>query len=103
MKIALDYDLTYTKDPEFWRAFVFLSKLSGHEVRIVTARCAEKDTLPELPCEIIYCNGVAKKFVCHHFVEWDPDIWIDDKPESILNNSPATKEILADWRSTRDH
>jgi hypothetical protein len=102
MKIALDYDRTYDKAPEFWDDFIDLATDYGHEVRIVTARNPDLDNIDDdVYVPIIYCDGVAKRFVCHHFNDWDPDIWIDDKPESVDHNSTATKEQLAEWRKNR--
>lgn len=110
MKIALDYDKTYNADKEFWDEFVGLCWQYGHEVRIVTARSPKNDRLdPErisdLP--IIYCDGIAKRFFCHWFADdgegWDPDVWIDDKPEGIDKNSSATREVLETWRKSDDY
>ncbi|MDK1386349.1 hypothetical protein QN224_13115 [Sinorhizobium sp. 8-89] len=105
MRIALDYDDTFTRDPTFWQSFVKLARDLGHEVRIVTARDRTHDNIDDRTGDIavIYCNGVAKRFFCHHFEHWDPDIWIDDKPEAVGNNSSFTKPMLAEWRETRDH
>lgn len=102
MNIALDYDLTYTKDPILWAAFVNLARVQGHDVRIVTARNPVLDKIEDVgDIEVIYCDGVAKRFVCHHFNDWDPDVWIDDRPQSVDHNSTATKEVLAEWRANR--
>lgn len=108
MKIALDYDLTYSADPAFWRSFVLRANLAGHEVRIVTARDDRYDrTAPLAEVEgflpVIYCRGIAKKWYVTHFVpDFAVDIWIDDKPESIAQNSTATPEGLAEWRANRN-
>jgi len=114
MKIALDYDKTYNVDKEFWNKFVQLCFEYGHDVRIVTARSPTDDPLsedkvPDIP--VIYCDGIAKRFFCHWFVDkksvdergWDPDVWIDDKPEGIGQNSTATKEILEEWRKSEEY
>lgn len=102
MKIALDYDLTYTLSPSFWDDFINMTVDAGHDVRVVTARNPQLDSVDEhFDIPIIYCDGVAKRFVCHHFNDWDPDIWIDDKPQSVDNNSTATKEVLEKWRAER--
>lgn len=103
MKIALDYDDTYTKNPRFWNDFIQSCHADDIDVRIVTARHYEFDTIQKPPrCPIIYCNGVAKGWWCHHYENFDPDIWIDDKPRSIIENSTATREWLAEWRVTRE-
>jgi len=107
VRIALDYDETYTLDPTFWRAFIHTSLEAGHDVRIVTARSPTHDNIDHIMIDryydipVIYCDGVAKRFVCHHFEAWDPDIWIDDKPQAVDNNSSATREWLEEWRATR--
>lgn len=106
MKIALDYDETYTKDPGFWNQFIQTAHAYDHEVRIVTARSPTADEITSITnIPIIYCDGVAKRFFCHWFADsglgWDPDVWIDDKPQSVDNNSRATREHLAEWRATR--
>ncbi len=107
MRVALDYDNTYTADPEFWNAFIARAKYNGHQVRIVTARDERFDrtaALAELEKRIpvIYCRGVAKQWYLTHFGEgFTVDVWIDDKPESILNNSEFSPDNLATWRANR--
>ena len=108
MKIALDYDNTYTLEPVFWLAFVMTAEMFGHEVRIVTIRDERYDrTEPlaqlERSLPVIYTRGVAKKWFLTHFGEgFTPDIWIDDKPETILANSEFSPEGLAQWRAERN-
>lgn len=105
MKIALDYDRTYDQDPDFWDEFLLLADEFGHDVRVVTARNAELDNIDEEVLEgtdIVYCDGVAKKWYCQHRLDlWVPDIWIDDKPEGILQNGPLTEEQISEWRKNR--
>lgn len=103
MKIALDYDDTYSKAPGLWDRFIALAEDFDHDVRIVTARHHTLDKINKrffIP--VIYCNGVAKQWWCHHYEDFDPDVWIDDKPKSITENSSASKEWLAEWRATRE-
>jgi hypothetical protein len=107
MKIALDYDQTYSADPHLWTDFINSSRRLGHDVRIVTARDDRFDrTDPLIRVEqflpVIYTRGIAKKWFLTHFGQgFVPDVWIDDKPESILANSTVTQEALADWRANR--
>lgn len=107
MKIALDYDLTYTADRVFWNAFITAARESGHDVRIVTIRDERHDrTQPLIALEqhvpVIYTRGVAKEWFCTHFGDgFLPDIWIDDRPRTILENSDATPEALVQWRAER--
>lgn len=95
MKIALDYDRTFTADPELWTPFVHHAKAKGHEVKFVTYRLEnaslytdpnwrtnkdiEFDAL-KLAIQIIYTNHKAKKD------HWDADIWIDDMPITIFED-----------------
>jgi hypothetical protein len=108
MRIALDYDQTYTADPLFWDTFIKGCSIRGHDVRIVTVRDERHDrTAPLIELErrvqIIYTRGVAKQWFCTHFTDgWIPEIWIDDSPRSILENSSASPEWLTDWRATRN-
>lgn len=109
MRIALDYDQTYTLDPTFWNAFIQMLYASrgDHEVCIVTVRDRNLDRTAELvklerKVKVIYTAGVAKRWFLSHFGEgFVPDIWIDDKPESILYNSPTTPADLVIWRTAR--
>lgn len=108
MKIALDYDGTYSADPLFWNAFIAQSINDGHEVRIVTARDERFDRTAKLVelekrIPVVYCRGVAKKWYMTHFGDgFVPDIWIDDRPQSIFTNSEFAPDNLADWRANRN-
>lgn len=107
MNIALDYDGTYSADPVLWDLFIVCAQSQEHEVRIVTARDERFDrtaALAELEKRIpvIYCRGVAKQWYLTHFGDgFVPQIWIDDKPESILANSTFAPDKLAEWRANR--
>ena len=105
MRIALDYDNTYTADPTLWRHFVYRCRERGHEVFIVTARDERFDRTPDLVdiehyFKVVWCRGVAKRWWCSHFGPGAFDVWIDDKPEAILFNSTATPDELVAWRAT---
>ena len=108
MKIALDYDHTYSSDPVLWNEFICQARYAGHDIRIVTARDDRKDrTKPlvtaEFLIQVIYTRGVAKRWYCEHLVEdFVPDVWIDDKPESIIANSTFSAEDLVVWRNRRN-
>lgn len=105
MKIALDYDKTFTLDPFFWGGVVDLADECGHEIKIVTARHPGKDNIDKKidGVPVIYCDGIAKKFFCHHVAFWDPDVWIDDKPENILQNGALSRDQLEEWRKSSEH
>lgn len=108
MQIGLDYDNTYSADPVFFDAVIALALRAGHDIRIVTARDDRFDrTAPLVALErrvpVIYTRGVAKRFYLTHIHEGDfqPAVWMDDKPEAVLANSPTTPADLAEWRRTR--
>ena len=85
LKIALDYDETYTADREFWRSFVALAKSHNHQVSFVTFRTHNiydnniDIFIDSKKCgiNIVYSSGKPKRSV------FDADIWIDDSPETI--------------------
>lgn len=109
MKIALDYDKTYTLDPVFWEEVSLLAEKYRHEIRIVTYRDPIVDNVDDKTniVDVIYTDGIAKKFYCQWFADnkkgWMPDVWIDDRPEVIMNNSTATPEILEKWRESDEY
>jgi len=107
--IALDYDHTYTADKTLWAAFLNICRLAGHKVVVVTAR---DDRFDKTPClntlsvvgSVYYTRGVAKRWWMEQFAAPEHqkiDIWIDDKPEAILQNSTMSKEALNAWRAER--
>lgn len=108
MKIALDYDGTYSADPGFWAVVIGVARHRGHDIRVVTARDDLVDrTAPLADLEalvpVIYTRGIAKRWYCTHFTpDFVPDVWIDDRPEAIIENSRSTPEALAEWRNTRN-
>lgn len=87
MKIALDYDGTYTLDQPFWRGFIENAFLRGHDVHLVTMRYPAEAVdgwlSSTLGPERVHYTGhefkqphMAKKG--HAF-----DIWIDDSPAMV--------------------
>ena len=77
MLIALDYDGTYTADPELWKAFITKARERGHEVKIATMRFPT-EPIPDIGCEVIYTSRKAK-FGC-----MPAQIWIDDMPHFLF-------------------
>lgn len=83
MKIALDYDKTFTADPELWTQFVRSAKLRGHDIAFVTFRWSGPENTDimadagKLEIPIVFC-GHKQKSHCYN-----ADIWIDDMPVLI--------------------
>lgn len=112
IKVALDYDNTYTLDPDGWRKLIRVMREFLHwDVRTVTMRSEELDPIVDKPAymdmasggiytflPIIYCDGKPKKEVCEQH-DWVPDFWIDDKPKSIDHGSDLTPDMLEAWRA----
>ena len=92
MIIALDYDETYTADPELWYWFVKRAKDRGHKVYVVTMR------FPDEVDEIKVCLGnvvdkiipTSHRFKLNYLVGLGiiVDIWIDDCPSYITGFDP---------------
>lgn len=82
MLISLDYDGTFTEDPELWSDFVMAAKNRGHDVICVTARNEANHKVTDFPGTVVYTNGAPKRSFA-----WDAghlvDVWIDDMPDLI--------------------
>lgn len=86
MRIGLDYDGTYTRDPDLWLAFVETAKQRGHEVWVVTMRT--KDEGLNIGALAHLVDGVeftARKAKNSHMTNAGRpiEIWIDDMPMFI--------------------
>lgn len=104
MIIALDYDGTYTADPELWDGFIRAARKRMHEVHIVTMRhYGETVVLGEPVNRVHYTDRKAKR----PFMEalgLQVQIWIDDRPDFIENDAaprrapgPALAWELGAW------
>lgn len=103
LKIAIDYDETYTASPELWDSFILHALELGHKPFICTYRDDRYDKDEDLlfleeVVEVVYTRGVAKKWWCEQFGPGDVSIWIDDKPERIYENSSLPTDKLVEWR-----
>lgn len=88
MTIAVDFDDTFTADPDLWWSFVELCKARGHRVVVVTYRSkngqfayeVERVIRGRLP--VVWTERRQKKAIA--LAEgYEVDIWIDDRPELI--------------------
>lgn len=101
MRIALDYDKTYTADPNAWRNIInFLIGNNRATIHIVTSR-DDRDTVEDTEwfkagnIPVVYCDYKAKRQVCEER-GIQIDIWIDDNPYFIDHSFP---EVEANkWR-----
>lgn len=89
MFIALDYDNTYTRDPEFWLDFVQKAHSCNHCVMCVTMRYPHEvlnmdKRLLELVEVIPTGRKAKKKFM--RLQGHQVDIWIDDNPDGLYED-----------------
>lgn len=86
--ISVDYDDTYTKDPEMFDAFIAVMKSRGHIPVVVTFRNKDRYPITDPPkCEVFYTDGVGKAEFMRG-IGFEVDIWIDDWPELIGKTRP---------------
>lgn len=81
MRIALDYDGTYTEDSELWDQFIKLAEARGHQVTCVTMRHLHEPVPSSMPCDVIYTSRKAKAKAV------EMDVWIDDSPHWLVMDS----------------
>ncbi|GAB3644805.1 hypothetical protein [Ramlibacter alkalitolerans] len=92
MRPALDFDGTYTEDPELWDGFIAAARSRGHEVLCVTMRHEHEGARVRSRLEgrvdaIVYTGRKAKR----PFLEGlglAIDVWVDDSPHWV--NEDAT-------------
>jgi hypothetical protein len=96
MIIGLDYDNTYTRDPEGWTACIKLMQARGHEVVLVTSRSPllseeVKKAVGDVVDGMVFAGHIWKRTAAQKN-GWDVDVWIDDLP---VNIAPQDPEIAA--------
>ena len=85
MLVAIDYDETYTKDPDCWNRVIATLQDAGHEVICVTLR----KIIPFIKGISVYStNYTAKRKYCAQ-QNIPVDIWIDDSPYFIDHDYPT--------------
>ncbi len=92
MKISIDYDDTYTRDPAFWDNFARAALAKGHKVYCVSARGTQHMDEPKRSIGQIIgpdnCFGTGlrpKRHFMWHVHGIYIDVWIDDQPEMIVD------------------
>lgn len=78
--IAIDYDDTYTADPELWDMFIKSAQEKGHYVFIATFRGEDDPIENPNGLEVAYCNRKPKLHAVRELGLPEPSIWIDDWP-----------------------
>lgn len=83
--IAVDYDGTYSADPETFDLVVSEFQSNGHECIMVTAR-GKQDLVkvnPNLGLKVYYTEGELKDPFMRDNHTIEVDIWIEDRPQSV--------------------
>jgi hypothetical protein len=91
MLLSLDYDLTYSVDPDGWDAVVKMMRNRGHEFVCVTGRAwppGTHDAGERVPPMPVVCAGHIYKRRAAAMAGYAVDVWIDDCPSTI---EPADK------------
>lgn len=95
MLLALDYDETYTRDPEFWDKVIHLATKRGHSVICATMRADVPYEADEVRRDlehqveaIVFTNRKAKHGAVYA-AGFMPSVWIDDSPHWIHVDAAA--------------
>lgn len=86
MIFGLDYDGTFTADPDLWRRFIADAQRCGHSVVCVTGRKALPDYSrePRLPDSVpVVLAGDQWKRHAAAKAGFAVNVWIDDMPEMV--------------------
>jgi 5'(3')-deoxyribonucleotidase len=89
--IALDYDNTFTTDPEAWEKAMLVLKYSGFRIIGITMRYPEESydvdmRYGNLCDQIHFTSRKAKMQYCHQN-NIRVDIWIDDNPNWLFKDA----------------
>ena len=91
MNIALDYDRTFTEDPEGWLEFANIMRARGHQIVGVTMRFPYETAgmVREYmtACDKIFFTSRTAKKDYMKKVGVHIYVWIDDMPEWILGDA----------------
>lgn len=93
MKIGLDYDNTYTRDPKCWNDVIDTFQAAGHNVYVVTMRTSAEgkpvtEALAGRVEGIFFTARKAKaKFMFDRGI--DISVWVDDIPFFVDNDAKA--------------
>ena len=107
MLFAVDYDGTYSRDPDLFREWLVAGRRMGHTFVLVTGR---SDTLPWgdevrravaglMP--IVFAADGWKRSAAEA-AGYKVDVWVDDHPEYIAAQDPAKVTRRDGYTAERD-
>lgn len=90
---GLDYDDTFTADPELWGSFVRTAHERGHSVVLVTARRNTNENIEMIRAALraqgcvlpIVCSSLGSKLDAVKKRGIRVTIWIDDEPQKLVH------------------
>ena len=93
MNISIDYDETYTQDPQLWKWFISKAQARDHQVFCITRRYPEQsdDIKSEMKIRTLFANKSKLETASLHGIKID--VWIDDKPQSIYPLRLLNKQV----------
>lgn len=97
MIIGLDFDKTYTLDPDFWDGVVIDAIKRGHRVVCVTARVDNEKNRDEVRIpgvEVYFCGMASKAWYMREVQQVPVDVWIDDDPIMCAFGKDETLPIV---------
>lgn len=113
MNIAIDFDNTFSSDPDLFKSFIKICESRNHKCYIVTMRNGTDEDRKEIESTtggmlpVIYCGHTFKRKVTSQ-MGINIHIWIDDLPAGIddqrlmlcydENKAPTT---VWDWLDRR--
>lgn len=93
MNIAIDYDETYTCDPQAWDDVIDIFRNRGHSVYIVTMRkldpCESVKVMHDLDGKVdgIFFTGRKAKKDFMYNLGIHISVWCDDNPFFVLHDA----------------
>lgn len=87
LMFAIDYDDTYTADPEFFDKVIDLARERGHKFICLTQRRQTVENMKDInmPKVRVYFTGMASKlWWAENNIGERVDIWIDDDPKALV-------------------
>lgn len=92
--LAVDYDGTWTADPELFANLADIAVLRGWRVFIVTNRRAADPVGPVDGLPVVYCAGAPKRDACAALGVF-PDVWVDDMPVLVDHGQAGLERLIA--------
>lgn len=102
MRIAIDYDDTYTLNPEMWNEIIEVMRKHDCSVACVTSRRKTFDNIKDISeatgLSVVCCDYNAKAEVMRK-LGLRVDVWIDDNPYCIDPYGKCQPAKYQEWEA----